>query len=295
MASSSRASASAGEPLVAVLLTWFLPGAGHLYLGRVAHGIAAFVVVGGLYWLGVRLAGGMTFEFLDPELRGPLSVALTPEVGNLGGLLWQMKTHGFGEPLYTPHPYPAGIFVGSLLAALSGLANMALMVDAHFSARAGAARRSGPSPALFVAAGWAVPGLGHLLQGRVLRGAIVAVLLIGLFALGTDLADGANLSRERHFYYWGAQLLCGLPAVLTEFVSGRPPVSAPVPYIDFGLTYCAMAGLLNAVVLMDVFAWQESKLLGRDPVIDRARHRARHQKGDPAAEPADAKPGEAAA
>ncbi|QDU69269.1 DUF6677 family protein [Engelhardtia mirabilis] len=269
-----------GEPLVAVLLTWFLPGAGHLYLGRVAQGVVAFVVVGGMYWLGVKLAGGMTFEFLDPELRGAFSVALTPEVGNLGGLIWQMRSHGFGDPGYVPHPYPSGIWIGSLLAALSGLANMALMVDAHFSARAGAERRPGLSPAVFVVAGWAVPGLGHLLQGRVLRGVIVAVLLIGLFALGTVLSEGANLSRERHFYYWGAQLMCGLPAVLTEFVSGRPPVSGSMPYIDFGLTFGAMAGLLNAVVLMDVFAWQESKLLGRDPVADREKHRNRHRSAE---------------
>ncbi|TAJ11650.1 MAG: hypothetical protein EPO68_14310, partial [Planctomycetota bacterium] len=54
---------------LAILLTWFLPGAGHIYLGRMAFGFGALVVVSGLYYLGLRLAEGMTFEFLDPELR----------------------------------------------------------------------------------------------------------------------------------------------------------------------------------------------------------------------------------
>lgn len=254
-----------GDSFVATLLTWFLPGAGHLYLGRPVQAAVGFAVVVGLYLLGLQLAGGMTFEFLDPELRSPLAVGLSPELGNLGGLVWQIQNHGFGPVPYVPTPFPSTIWIGSTLTALSGVLNMGLMVDAHFEARHGLGR----SPALQVVAGWAIPGLGHFLQGRVLRGAIVAIALIGLFAIGTFLAEGSNLSRERHFYYWGAQFLAGLPTVVAEFVSGRPPVDRPIRLADFGLTYGAMAGLLNAVVLIDVYGWGRAQLLGLDPVEDR--------------------------
>jgi hypothetical protein len=260
-----------GDPLVAVLLGWFLPGAGHVYLGRARRGVLGFAVVGGLYLLGLALAGGQTFEFLDPELRSPFAVALTPELGNLGGLLWQLQRYGFGAVPYVPHPYPDTIWIGSALTALSGVGNVALLIDAHFEARFGLGR----SPALHVFAGWALPGLGHWLQGRRLRGLLVGAALVGLFALGTFLAEGSNLSRERHFYYWAAQFLGGLPAVITEFVSGRPPVQGPIRLVDFGLTYAAMSGLLNAVVWIDVYGFGEARLLGRDPVQDRRETQAR--------------------
>jgi hypothetical protein len=254
-----------GDPFVATLLTWFLPGAGHLYLGRTRLGLIALAIVGGAYLLGLALAGGMTFEFLDAELRSPFAVVLSPEVANLGGLLWQIQHHGFGPTPWVPRPYPETIYLGSTLTALSGVLNMALMVDAHFEARHGLGR----SPALQVLAGWAVPGLGHALQGRRLRAALVATSLIGLFVLGTWVAQGSNLDRDRHFYYWAGQFLVGLPALVSEHLSGRPPVESPIRLADFGLTYGAMAGLLNAVVLIDVYGWSRARLLGLDPVEDR--------------------------
>jgi hypothetical protein len=134
-------------------------------------------------------------------------------------------------------------------------------VHVHLSARTGRARRpSGAHPAWFVALAWLCPGLGHLAQGRRLRGAIVFALLLGLFAWGTWLAAGSNLSRERHFYYWSGQFLAGLPAVVTEFVSGRPPVTRELGWQgDVGLLYACMAGLLNVLAMLDVYAVAERR------------------------------------
>ena len=69
-----------GDPNVAVLLTWFLPGAGHLYLGRYASGLVLLLLVEGLYALGWLLSDGRVFEFLDPELQGPLATAMGAEL-----------------------------------------------------------------------------------------------------------------------------------------------------------------------------------------------------------------------
>lgn len=253
-----RSSERRGEPLVAVLLSWLLPGAGHLYLGRVTAGLLAFAVVEGLYAAGLWLSHGRTFEYLDPELRGALATALTPEAGNLGGLLWQLKRHGFGGE--QPSPWPPYMLAGAWLTALSGMVNAVLLVHVHVSARTPRGHRAGgPHPALLVGLSWLVPGLGHIAQNRRLRGFVICALLVGFFAWGTWLAEGSNLSRERHFYFWSGQFLLGLPALATEFLSGRPRLTHELAYGDVGLLYACLAGLLNVLAFLDVYGVAERR------------------------------------
>ena len=273
-------------PLVAVILTWFLPGAGHLYLGRGRTAAIGFGVVALLFILGVKLAEGRTFEFLDPELRSQTAIVLAPEVCNLGGLLWLLQNHPITQAPVHPGAFPPWIHLGSLLIALAGLANLGLIVDAHFQAR-GIARVAGPSPAVHAAAGWAIPGLGHVLQGRVLRGGIVFGVLVALFGLGTWLAEGTNLSRERHFYYWSAQSFLGLPAIGAELLSGRPPMTGPIARLDIGLFYAALAGLLNLLSLVDVIGFQSARRAGIDPGAEResTEATASKPKGTPTQKP----------
>jgi len=248
---------------VAALLTWFLPGAGHLYLGRVKTAAVLFVLIEGLFFLGLTLSEGRTFGFLDPELRGPFATILTPEVGNLGGLLNQMRLHGFGGA--EASPWPDAIRLGSLLAALSGILNLMAMAHAHLEARTPPdASRQGRHPAVLVFMAWLVPGLGHLLQGRRRRAAIVFVLLVGLFVLGTWLAEGTNLSRGRHFYYWSGQFLVGLPSIAFEHLGLDRAVSSVIPQRDIGLLYGCCAGLLNVLAMLDVFGVAEKRWLARD-------------------------------
>jgi len=248
------------SPDFAAVLTWFVPGAGHVYLGRPLLGILAFLLVEGLYLLGVRLSEGRLFEFLEPDLRSAFAGGLSPEVGNLGALVWQMKSYGFGSGI--PRPWPAHIHLGSWLTAASGMLNACLMLQAHLLARTQSrASRAASVPALQVLAAWLVPGLGHLLQRRIARGAAVFVLLVGLFVLGTVLAEGSNLDRERHFYYWGGQVLLGVPAMLAEVVHGHARVTRDIPYVDAGLVMACLAGLLNVLALLDVFARAEARAL----------------------------------
>ena len=251
----------AGDPTVATLLTWFLPGAGHLYLGRTTFAVVAFVLVEGLYLLGLRLSDGMGFEFLQEELRGALAPALAPEAGNLGALLYQMRSYGFGMPY--PRPFPETVALGSALTAASGVLNVVLMCHAHFEARVPRDETTGTrSPALAVLLGWLVPGLGHVFQGRKLRGAIVFVTLAGLVVFGTLLADGSNLSRERHYYYWGGQFMAGLPGLLAETLSSGEPLSRHVRYGEAGLVIASVAGLLNILAMIDVYGWGEKLWFG---------------------------------
>lgn len=251
-----------GDSTVAAVLTWILPGAGHFYLGMPLFGLCAFVLVQGLYLLGLRLSDGMLFEYLEPDLRSPFAGVLTPEIGNLGGLVYHMKTYGYG--LAHMRPWPDAMWLGCWLTACSGILNACLMVQAHSDARA---PRNGPDSgfgriAAPVLAAWAVPGLGHWLQGRRLRAVGFFVLLFGMLLLGTWLAEGSNLSRERHFYYWAGQFLAGLPGLGLEALFGRGLVTHDVPYADAGLDLACLAGLLNVLALMDVYAFGERRALG---------------------------------
>lgn len=259
-----RPSEGRGDSTVAVLLTWFLPGAGHLYLGRTSVGLVALALVEGLYAAGWFLSEGRSFELLDPELRGPLATILTPEFGNLGAMIAQMRVVGYGTTEL--RPFPDAMALGGMLTALSGIANFFVMAHAHLEARTpDDAPRAGTHPALAVACTWLVPGLGHVLQGRRLRGAIVFALLVGFFLLGTWMAEGTNLSRERHFYYWSGQMLVGLPAVLAELVGGDAAVTGEIPRMDVGLLYACMPGLLNVLAMLDVQRFGEFAWLGLEP------------------------------
>jgi len=134
------------------------------------------------------------------------------------------------------------------------------MVRAHIDARADRRRASGGwSPDVFVFLGWLVPGLGHFAQVRKLRGAVVFLLLCGLLVLGTCLAEGSNLDRERHFYYWAGQFLAGAPVMLLEALYGHRAVTSDIPYVDAGLVFGCLAGLLNVLALMDVFVVAETR------------------------------------
>jgi hypothetical protein len=244
---------------MAALLTWFLPGAGHMYAGRIGLGLLAFIVVEGLYVLGWLLADGRTFEYLDPELRGPLATALAPEAGNLGAMLFHLKSSGFGSAETVP--FPQWMVLASFLTALSGILNLFVAVHAHMEARADRPpSTAGPHPVGLLALAWLFPGLGHWLQGRRLRAMIVCGILLGLFALGTWLAAGTNLSRERHFYYWSGQFLLGGPALLAEGLAGGARVTRELPWVDVGLLYACMAGLLNVLAMLDVFGVAEQRM-----------------------------------
>ena len=256
----ARSPKRTGDPNVAAILTWFLPGAGHLYLGRVLPGVVGFVVVWGLYWIGLELSDGMGFEFLHQELRGPFAPALAPELGNLSGLLWQSRTFGFGYGF--PRVFPETVHIGVLCTACSGILNIFLMVKAHSDARRLEEPGLGQLPislACFI--GWLVPGGGHIAQGRRMRGIVVFVMLTGLLVLGSWLCEGSNLDRERHFYYWGGQLLGGLPAIGLEQGFGHPKVRSEIPYADAGLVLACLAGLLNILAILDVYAWSEKRAL----------------------------------
>ncbi len=254
----------ASNPLVATLLTWFVPGAGHLYMGKMRTAIIAFVAIEGLYLAGVMLSKGMFLQILPPEMRGRFAAALTPEAGNLGALLLHVRQYGFGD--IVPTAFPSTLHIGVMLTASAGIANLILCSRAHYDARVGGLKEepsAAPHPGLATLVGWIIPGGGHFLQGRKVRGAVAFALVVLLFAVGCYLADGTNLDRSRHFYYWAGQALLGPVAFIAETLNGHPLMSARPTYEDAGVVLSSVAGMLNVLLLLDVYGFSEARRLGR--------------------------------
>jgi TM2 domain-containing membrane protein YozV len=252
------------NPNVAALLTWLVPGAGHFLLGQMRLALAAFILIEGLYVAGLALTGGAFLELLAPEIRGRFAGALTPEVGNFGAFLLHVRDIDFSD--LTPPPFDGALFIGLALTSTSGILNLILASRAHFDARA----RSGAviegaavHPARAVLLGWLIPGAGHLAQGRVARGVFCFVLITGMFTIGCVLAEGTNLDRTRHFYYWAGQTLLGPTAFVAEYLSGHPLMELRPRYSDAGVMLASVAGVLNVLLLLDVYGFSDAKLFGR--------------------------------
>ena len=50
------------NPLIAVVLGWLIPGAGHVYIGRTARGAIIFVTIAAMFWGGIAIGGVMTVD-----------------------------------------------------------------------------------------------------------------------------------------------------------------------------------------------------------------------------------------
>jgi hypothetical protein len=127
---------------------------------------------------------------------------------------------------------------------------------------------------------WLVPGLGHLYQGRMFKGVLFMVCLLGTFFFGLYLSNGRAVyaswvEGDKRLYYL-CQLGAGLPALpalLQNYLvrDGKAPlfggIMAPpatpaelsqwykdlAVYFDLGTVYTTIAGLLNVLVIYD--AW----------------------------------------
>lgn len=278
MAPAASQTAPAAPPSAnsCALATWLVPGAGHFMLGDRRTALIGFLLIQGLYLAGVMLSDGMFLQVLPPEMRGRFAGALTPEAGNLGALLLQARQVGFGDGI--PRPFPGGLHAGMMLTSAAGVLNLLLAARAHFDARArsgavieGAARH----PGTCVLLGWLVPGFGHLMQGRVARGLVAFVLIVGLFALGTVLAEGTNLDRTRHFYYWAGQTFLGPIVFGAELANGHPMMTERPEYADAGVMLASIAGLLNVMLLLDVYGFSDAKLFGRPLFTEASRAAAK--------------------
>jgi hypothetical protein len=127
---------------------------------------------------------------------------------------------------------------------------------------------------------WLVPGLGHLYQGRVAKGVLFGVCILGIYLFGLYISSGravyASWTENDKRLYYLCQVWVGLPALPAMLQTylvrhGKEPLLGGVmaphknpgelnewyrtlnSYLDLGTVYTTIAGLLNVLVIYD--AW----------------------------------------
>ena len=101
-------------------------------------------------------------------------------------------------------------------------------------------------------AGWLVPGLGHFLLRKWIRGALLAVSIIGMFAIGIAM---------RGKLYTGAQDILDMLGFVGDLgtgllfffgrVFGLGADQVTVTVGDYGTKFIVVAGLLNVIAAVD--------------------------------------------
>ena len=114
------------------------------------------------------------------------------------------------------------------------------------------------NPYLIGIISWLLPGVGHLMQGRFVRGIIIgfviwimfiiAIFSGGAFYPGFDFKDGSLLYLLNIFARFGN----GLGAFISFFLSSSPPPNvAAWATFEYGGRFLEIAGLLNYLAVMD--------------------------------------------
>jgi hypothetical protein len=116
--------------------------------------------------------------------------------------------------------------------------------------------RLSPGATLAVcAAGWLVPGLGHLCLKRWGRGLVFAAGILTMFGLGLAMQGrlyGMVPEQPLHLFAFAANAGTGLAYVLARNLDWGIGVLSS-PNYDYGSTYLWVAGLLNYRVMLDTF------------------------------------------
>jgi hypothetical protein len=140
---------------------------------------------------------------------------------------------------------------------------MATKVQAQEMAGGNADEGSGVGPALVLLLGWLVPGGGHLYLGKWVRGLLLMVSIVAMFAIGIALQGkvySAGTGEPLDMLGFVGDLGAGLLFLLARLMGwGQAPVLVAVA--DYGTKFIVVAGLLNIVAAVDA----HSLASGRKP------------------------------
>ena len=114
------------------------------------------------------------------------------------------------------------------------------------------------SPWLIGFLSWLIPGLGHFLQGRTLRGALSCATILLMFVLGVSIGGHIYGLRESNEGLLSSLFgLCdmgsGMLYLASRFaglaVNERPEEATS----EYGSVFLMVAGLLNLILALDAF------------------------------------------
>ncbi len=111
----------------------------------------------------------------------------------------------------------------------------------------------GIAPWLFLALGWLIPGAGHFLLRKWVRGTLIFVSILAMFLIGMSLKGKVyqpTTSDPLEMLGFIGDLGSGLPYLITHFFDlGQSVVKTAVA--DYGSKFIVAAGLLNLIAAVD--------------------------------------------
>ncbi len=113
--------------------------------------------------------------------------------------------------------------------------------------------QSSTMPLLCLLAGWLVPGAGHFILRKPVRGALLFVSIVSMFAIGISLEGKIyqpNSGGLLDILGFAGQLGNGLLYVVARaFDLGKPTMQ--IALNDYGKTFLVVSGLLNVICAVD--------------------------------------------
>ena len=116
-----------------------------------------------------------------------------------------------------------------------------------------AAGKSSSMPALVLIVGWLIPGAGHFMLRKWIRGSLLLVSIVAMFALGIALKGkiySPNTGDLLDILNFAGDLGSGLLYVVAQlFNLGQSSVQ--IATADYGTKFMVVAGLLNVISAVD--------------------------------------------
>src|SRR4051812_7479014 len=108
-------------------------------------------------------------------------------------------------------------------------------------------------PAVILIAGWLIPGAGHFLLKKWIRGLLLFVSIAAMFGIGLALKGkvyGPNTAELLDMLNFAGDLGAGLLYVLARVLDlGQAAVQIAIA--DYGTKFIVVAGLLNVIAAVD--------------------------------------------
>ena len=108
-------------------------------------------------------------------------------------------------------------------------------------------------PALILIAGWLIPGAGHFLLKKWIRGALLFVSIVAMFGIGLALKGkvySPNTAELLDMLNFAGDVGAGLLYVIARaFDLGQSAVQVAIA--DYGTKFIVVAGLLNIIAAVD--------------------------------------------
>ncbi len=108
-------------------------------------------------------------------------------------------------------------------------------------------------PTLALLCGWLIPGAGHIIVGKYIRGGLLFVSIVGMFLIGLALHGkiySPNTGDVLDILGFSGQLGLGLLFGLAHLF-GWGATSVTITLGDYGTKFIVVAGLLNLIAAVD--------------------------------------------